>query len=245
MEKAGSKAKGEAGKRPPSDRIQVRDRIVQRMENNPRRRKMRPTEWAIRGELFLNCSCTVFCPCVISLGKHPPTEGTCHTWMAIAAEEGHYEGESLSGLNIGLLVDIPGKMSDGQWKVAVYVDERATQRAYNGLLKILSGEAGGTTGLFTLLVGEILGAERAPVEIERDGRRRSLKIGRYIQGEVEMIPGASPDEPVSIRNTQYWMGPEVIAARGLRSRVRDYGRVWDLDGKSAEICKIDWKGPGR
>jgi hypothetical protein len=25
--------------------------------------------------------------------------------------------------------------------------------------------------------------------------------------------------------------------------VRDYGRVWDFDGMSAEICPIDWKGP--
>ena len=31
--------------------------------------------WSIEGELILNCNRTVFCPCVISLGKHPPTEG--------------------------------------------------------------------------------------------------------------------------------------------------------------------------
>ena len=29
--------------------------------------------WSITGELILNCNCTVFCPCVASLGKHPPT----------------------------------------------------------------------------------------------------------------------------------------------------------------------------
>ena len=33
--------------------------------------------WSLKGELILNCNCTVFCPCVISLGKHPPTEGYC------------------------------------------------------------------------------------------------------------------------------------------------------------------------
>ena len=27
--------------------------------------------WTIKGELILNCNCTVFCPCVVSLGKHP------------------------------------------------------------------------------------------------------------------------------------------------------------------------------
>lgn len=202
-----------------------------------------PVEWAIRGELFLNCSCTVFCPCVVSLGAHPPTEGHCHAWMAVAIDAGHYEGEDLGGLNVGLLVDIPGRMGEGNWKVAAYVDERASEAAHEGLLQIFSGQAGGTTGLFTMLVSEIIGAERAPVEIVREGRKRALVIGRKIQGEIEMLEGASPDDPVMVRNSKYWMGPDIIAARGTRSRVRDYGRVWDFGGKSAEICPIDWHGP--
>ena len=228
----------------PADRIRVRDRIVQQMGNSLRR-KQKPTSWAIKGELFLNCSCTVFCPCVVSLGEHPPTNGYCQAWMAIAIDDGHFEGESLTGINVGLMVDIPGKMSEGNWKVAAYIDEKASQKAYNGLLQILSGAAGGTTGLFTMLVSEIIGAEREKVEIVREGNRRSIMVGRKIQGEIEMIAGRNRDEPVTMTNTRYWMGPDVIAARGLKSRVRDYGRVWNFDGKSGEICAIDWSGPGK
>ena len=182
-------------KRADADRLPISQRIDQRMPN-PKRRSSTPTEWAIKGELFLNCSCTVFCPCVVSLGAHPPTEGHCHAWMAIAIDEGHYEGESLSGLNVGLLVDIPGRMGEGNWKVAAYVDERASGKAYNGILQIFSGAAGGTTGLFTMLVSEIIGAERAPVEIVREGNKRSINIGRKIQGEIEMLTGKiGPDGP--------------------------------------------------
>jgi hypothetical protein len=94
-----------------------------------------------------------------------------------------------------------------------------------------------------MLVSTILGAERAPVVIERDGRRRRIAVGRRIQGEIEALEGAAPEHPVVISNSRYWMGPDIVAARGLRSRVRDYGRVWDFDGKSAEICAIDWRGP--
>jgi len=230
--------------RKPADRIAVRDRIVQQM-GNPSRRKTVPTEWRIKGELFMNCSCDVFCPCVVSLGKHPPTEGYCQAWMAIVVDEGHFEGEPLDGVNIGLLVDIPGRMAEGNWKVAVYIDESASQKGYNGLLKILSGAAGGTTGLFTFLVSEIIGAEREKVQIERDGPRRRITIGRKIQGEIEAVTGLSPDHSVMIINSRYWMGPDIVAARGLKSKVRDYGRVWDFGGKSAEICAIDWSGPGR
>ena len=228
--------------REPADRIAISQRIDQRMPN-PGRRKMSPTDWAIKGELFLNCSCTTFCPCVVSLGAHPPTEGHCHAWMAIAIDEGHFEGEDLSGLNVGLLVDIPGRMAEGNWKVAAYVDERSTQKAYNGILKIFSGQAGGTTGLFTMLVSEIIGAEREKVDIVRDGTKRGIYIGRKIQGEIEMITGKNKDEPVVVTNSKYWMGSDIIAAQGTKSRIRDYGRVWDFGGKSAEICPIDWKGP--
>ncbi|WP_411975145.1 DUF1326 domain-containing protein [Sulfitobacter faviae] len=205
-------------------------------------REMTPADWAIKGELFLNCSCDVFCPCVVSLGAHLPTEGHCHAWMGIVIDEGHFEGEDLAGLNVGLLVDIPGRMGEGNWKVAAYVDDRASEAAYDGLLQIFSGAAGGTTGLFTMLVSEIIGAERAPVEIIRDGNRRVINIGRKINGEIEMLAGAEPGKPVTITNSKYWMGPNIVAARGVKSKVRDYGRVWDFGGKSAEVCAIDWQG---
>ena len=106
---------------------------------NTKRRLIEPTDWKINGELFLNCSCDVFCPCVVSLGAHPPTEGHCHAWMGIIIDKGHFEGENLAGLNVGLLVDIPGRMGEGNWKVAAYVDENATEKAYSGILKIFSG----------------------------------------------------------------------------------------------------------
>ncbi len=41
------------------------------------------TPWAVKGELILNCNCTIFCPCVVSLGKHAPTEGYCQAWAGV------------------------------------------------------------------------------------------------------------------------------------------------------------------
>ena len=99
-------------------------------------------DWRLRGELFLNCSCEVFCPCVVSLGKAMPTEGTCRTWMAVAVDEGAYGEADLSGLNVGILGEIPGRMADGNWSVALYVDERASDAAFDAFGAILSGRAG-------------------------------------------------------------------------------------------------------
>jgi hypothetical protein len=200
-------------------------------------------QWKIKGELILNCNCTVFCPCVVSLGKHPPTEGYCQAWLGVRIDEGHYGGEDLSGLNVGMLMDIPGNMGRGNWKAAAFFDERATDKAYHGLEQIFSGAARGTTGLFSMLVGEFLGAERAPVTFETEGKKRRLMVGKKIQGEIEPISGPDPDKDVVVSNTGYWMGPDITIATATRGRVRSHGRVWDFDGRSAEICQIDWHGP--
>ncbi|MCO4842935.1 MAG: DUF1326 domain-containing protein [Yoonia sp.] len=198
--------------------------------------------WTIKGELILNCNCTVFCPCVVSLGKHPPTEGHCQAWSGVRIDSGSYGNEDLSGLNVGLMLEIPGNMGRGNWKVAAYIDERATDAQYDALLNIFSGKARGNTGLFSMLVGEFLGAERAPVVFETEGNERRLMVGKVIQGAVVPVEGKG-GEDIVVTNTEYWMGPDITVATATKGRVRAHGRVWDFDGRSAEICQIDWAGP--
>ena len=202
-------------------------------------------QWNMSGELILNCNCTVFCPCVVSLGRHPPTEGVCQAWAGIRIDKGNYGRESLSGLNVGMILEIPGMMARGNWKAAAFIDRRASHKAYHGLVQILSGKAKGTTGLFKLLVSEFLGAERADVSFETEGNVRRLKVGRKIDGQVMPVEGKRTGEDIVVSNTKYWMGPDITVATASKGRVRAFGRVWDFDGRSAEICAIDWKGPGK
>ena len=200
-------------------------------------------KWTLKGELILNCSCTIFCPCVVSLGKHPPTEGQCQGWAGIRIDEGQSGETDLSGLNVALLLDIPGNMARGNWTAAAYIDERASDADFEKLVNIFSGKARGTTGLFSILVSTFLGAERAPVSFEREGEKRRLVVPKRIIGEVEPIGGKDPGSHVVITNTEYWMGPDITVAKANQGRVRAFGRVWDFDGRSAEICAIDWRGP--
>ena len=200
-------------------------------------------EWGIKGELALNCNCEVFCPCVVSLGEHPPTYGYCQAWLAVRIDEGHWGDTPLSGLNIAMLLDIPGRMSEGNWTVAGYFDERATPAQFAALEQIFAGRAKGTTGLFRMLVGTYLGSRREAVEFRTDGNVRHVTAGRTIIGAIEPIAGGDMQSDVKVTNTQYWMGSDVTVARSLKGKVRDFGRVWNLDGRSAEICQIDWRGP--
>ena len=220
--------------------------ISARMPGNGTGTALVPAEtegWAISGELVLNCNCTVFCPCVVSLGEHPPTEGTCKTWFAIRVDEGHFEGTDLSGLKIGMLVDIPGMMGEGNWTAACYIDSRADDAQFEAIERIMTGQAKGTTGLLRLLVGNYLGATREDITYDTTDGIRSVQIGRKVAGAVKPITGKRDDEEVTIVNTEYWMGSEVTVGRSLKGKVRDFGRVWNLDGRSCEICQIEWSGP--
>ena len=80
------------------------------------------------------------------------------------------------------------------------------------------------------------------MSFETEGNARRLMVGKKIQGEVVPVTNAQGKETV-ITNTDYWMGPDITVATATKSRVRAHGRVWDFDGRSAEICQIDWHGP--
>ena len=177
-----------------------------KIDNRLSEKKPDKLKWKIKGELILNCNCTVFCPCVVSLGDHPPTEGYCQAWLGVRIDNGLFGECDLSNLNVAMIMDIPGKMARGNWKAAIYIDEKASEEAFNYLVKIFSGKAKGTTGLFSILVSEFLGAERSEIIYETIGDKRNLIVGKKIIGSVKPIGGNSDGENVEVKNTKYWMG---------------------------------------
>ena len=205
-------------------------------------REVMAQPWHIHGELIINCNCPVFCPCVLSLGHHAPTEGYCHAWGGVHIEEGAWGGTTLDGLNVAFLLDIPGRMTDGNWSMALYLDANASSDAVEGLTHIFSGHAGGTAIVFHLLVSTLLGVKTVPIAYEKDGNARRFTIPHILDGTVEAIRGKQSGEPVMISNSGYWISPNVMVCQGGQSKIRDFGRVWDLSGKSAEICQIQWSG---
>jgi hypothetical protein len=196
--------------------------------------------WTIKGDLVLSCNCTVFCPCVISLGQHEPTEGYCQAWAGIRIEEGHFADVPLAGINVGLLLDIPGPLARGNWTAALYVDERASIYAVKALTRIFTGKAGGSTALLKILVGGFLGVRTEKIIYEVQGDTRIFQIPKIIEGVVKPIAGKDKGENVVVRNTSYWIGREVTIARAETSRVRAFGRNWNFAGRSAEIVRLDW-----
>ena len=140
-------------------------------------------------------------------------------------------------------MDVPGPLAEGKWTVGLYIDERGSEGAREALVEILSGRADGPTGWFSIMIAEFLGVRTVPIHFDSKGRGWHLEIPKIIDGSVEPIEGADGDGVTTVTNSQYWIAPDVVVCRGGRSRVRDWGRNWDLSGHSAEYARVDWKGP--
>jgi hypothetical protein len=171
--------------------------------------------WRLAGEFVVSCNCD-WCPCAISLGRARPTHGHCLSWFAYQIAEGRWGDVELGGLNAALMLAVPGRMAEGDYTLGLFLDARGTDGQRQALEEILSGRAGGPPGWWSLVVTEYLGAQVVPIEYEAAGPRRRISIPKILDGSL---------------------------ARGTRSRVRGWGRSWDLSGASAEYARFRWEGP--
>ena len=199
--------------------------------------------WTLKGEIVLSSNSAVFCPSVLSFGNQASSEAPCQKWAGLRIDSGHYGDVDLSGLNVGFVMDSPGPMSRGNWTTCLFIDKRSSIYAIKAFQKIFTGRAGGTTALLSFLVGRFLGAERAPIVYETEGRTRMFRVGKVIDGAVTPVQGRDRVNDTVISNADYWVGPDITVSSAGRSRMRAFGRNWNFDGRSAEICKLDWRGP--
>src|ERR1700744_6343852 len=77
----------------------------------------------VEGDYFEVCNCDVSCNCVW-LGA--ATHDNCDVLLAWHVTRGSKDGVDLSGLNAVMAVHSPKRMTDGGWKVALYLDDRAS-----------------------------------------------------------------------------------------------------------------------
>ena len=201
--------------------------------------------WSIDGEYFENCNCTVACPCLFSTQPplaSMPTEGACEVTFAFHIERGAFGDASLDGLNVGMMARTPGPMIEGNWSVALYIDDRADERQQEALQAIFSGTAGGTMGSLAPLVGEVLGVKRVPITYTVEGKRRSVTIPDIMAMAVRPIASiAGEDNEMVATNAHPFALEGVVMAVGESGNSwTDYGYHWDNSGRNGLYAPIRW-----
>jgi hypothetical protein len=81
--------------------------------------------WSIRGRYFENCSCDMPCPCTVSFDAGADKE-RCNVILIFHVDSGTVDDVDVSDLTVVAVADTPQVMTDGNWKLGLIVDERAS-----------------------------------------------------------------------------------------------------------------------
>lgn len=122
---------------------------------------MAQAPWHLTGEYFEACNCDLICPCLV---QAPPSRGRCDAVLAFHIADGTYGQTILNDRTTVLVVSFPGpgKMRDGDWTAALYVDAQASPAQQEALGQIFSGKVGGPMHGVSLLWSRFLGVHTPP-----------------------------------------------------------------------------------
>jgi hypothetical protein len=188
--------------------------------------------WKLEGSYFETCSCDVICPCTASLALGA-TRDRCRVTLVFNVREGEVEGVDVGGLTVAAVADTPKVMTDGNWRLGVFIDAAASDQQADALGRVFGGQLGGPMEALGPLIGENLGVQRAPIDVKEDGGTHSITIGDKVDFAIEdVVPfGSATGEPAVLTRIFHPAGPELTIARATRSKIDAFGIAFE--GKSA------------
>jgi hypothetical protein len=195
--------------------------------------------WNLQGTYFETCSCEVVCPCTASLSLGADYD-RCRVVLVFNVVEGNVDGTDVSGLKVAAIGDTPKLMTDGNWRLGVFIDATASDDQAAKLGAVFGGQLGGPMEALGPLVGENLGVERASIEVSEDGLRHSVKIGDSIDFEIEDVVsfGVESGEPARLVGIFHPASSELTIAKATRSRISGFGI--EYEGKSGFSSPFAW-----
>jgi hypothetical protein len=198
--------------------------------------------WRLEGTYIENCNCDVVCPCGASGFAAPADYDRCNAVLAWHIDSGDIEGTDVSDRSVVLLLDSPKQMSEGNWRVGVFMDDRASAVQAAKLASIFSGEMGGPIANLVPLISENLGLEVARIEHVDEGRRHRVKVGEAVEVDIEdIVSPFDPEGPLpKLTETKHPANSDLTPAKTLLARIHGLGIEYSADGQSGFSTPFSW-----
>ncbi len=131
----------------------------------------------------------------------------------------------MGGLTVAAVADTPKVMTEGNWRLGVFIDAAASDAQAEKLGAVFGGRLGGPMEALGPLIGENLGVERAPIEVREEGLSHAVKIGDAIDFEIEdVVPfGVESGQPARLTGIFHPAGSELTVSRATRSNINAFG----------------------
>ena len=196
--------------------------------------------WKLTGSYAETCSCELMCPCNLSF-DHGATYDFCRATLVFDIRAGEIEGTDIAGLKVVTIIDTPKVMTDGNWRLGMFIDERGSDEQADKLGRVFSGQLGGPMAGLVPLVGEVAGVERARIEVHHDGLRHGVRVGDAIDFEIEdIVPfGVDSGRPVRFDGMFHPVASDLTMAEAKRSRISAFGI--EYEGKTGlSTSEFSW-----
>src|SRR4051794_30833220 len=146
---------------------------------------MAPVPYRITVHNIEACNCETHCGCQFS---GFPNHGGCEAVIGGEVKEGKYGDVDLKGVRYVVACTYPKAIHQGNGKVAVFIDQKASDKQAEAITMILSGQAGGMP--WEALAGTIAALEgpvRKPIDMQVNGTRSGYKIPGVLEMQQRPI----------------------------------------------------------
>jgi hypothetical protein len=162
--------------------------------------------------------------------------------LAFDVKSGQIDGVDVSDRSFVMIADTPPNMADGNWRVGVIVDDGANEEQVAKFGQVLSGELGGPPAALGPLLGEFLGIEQAPINIESDGKNHHIKVGELVDFSGERATDESGGQVTLTNIVAHPAGPTLGIALVSHSHVSAFGVEYSGEDLSGFANRFSWKG---
>jgi hypothetical protein len=187
----------------------------------------------LEGRMLEACSCNAICPCWIG---QDPDGGKCEGTIAWHFEKGQIDGIDVSGLTIAVAAHIPGNALKGNWRVVVFLDDKASSQQEKALLEVFTGKQGGPVADLVQLIGTVVGTEKAPIKFSIEKGHGQMQIGSSISIDMEGFKSGT-GEPTVLSDAVFSVIPGAPAYVGKSKQYKMNVKALDMnrsfDGQSA------------
>lgn len=189
--------------------------------------------YVLDGTLLEACSCGGPCPCWIG---DDPDGGSCDTVIAYHINHGQVNGVDVSNLSLVNVAHIPGNILAGDWRLLLYIDDKATPEQQKAIVDAFGGSLGGPLADLAKLVGERVAVHSLPIEHQVEGGKGTIRVGDILDAEIVPYTDAN-GKPTTIHDTVFSTipGSPAYLAKALHHRVNapEYGMTWEFHGRNA------------
>lgn len=195
--------------------------------------------FSVEGDYFETCTCDVSCPCI---WLRPADQDACDVMLAWHVKSGQKDGLDLSGLNAVMAVHTPKQMTDGGWKVALYLDDRATAEQSEALGAVFSGGAGGHLAALVPLIADVAGVTPASITFDRSNGSLKASVAGVLTMEAEEMKGMDGATAPVITNPL--LGAVAQSVTQAKAGDVSYHGHWDVEYSGTNSFVTDFKYEG-